>query len=266
MLARLDGETRLSVIIGTPIAQVRSPEGITRELQARGLNALLVPMEIAPRDVAALISALGRVPNLDGIVVTVPHKQAAFACCDETSERAGFLGAVNVMRRRPDGTFAGDHLDGESLSAALRSKGFDPSGRRVLLLGAGGAGSAIGLALLEAGAGILTICDTNAARREALAARLAVRFPARAQTGDADARGFDLVVNATPQGMRAGDAAPVDITQITSAMAVADAVTPPGVSALIAAARAAGCNTVAGPEMFDAGAALLADFLVASRD
>jgi shikimate dehydrogenase len=106
MLARLDGQTRISVIIGSPIAQVRSPEGITRVFQARGRNALLVPIEVAAADVAPLVDALGRVVNLDGIVVTVPHKQAAFACCAEASERARFLGkhpvsaaGVAVFRR-----------------------------------------------------------------------------------------------------------------------------------------------------------------------
>jgi shikimate dehydrogenase len=262
MLSQLDGRTRISVIIGTPIAQVRSPEGITRVFQERGINALLVPMEIAAADVAPLVAALGHVPNLDGIVVTVPHKQAALVCCTATSERARFLGAVNVMRRLADGGFEGDHLDGESLLAALRAKGIDPAGRRALLIGAGGAGSAIGLALVEAGVMQLTIADIDAGRSSDLASRLGQRVGARVSAGDADARGFDVVVNASPAGMRPGDAPPLDVTRLAPDMVVADAVTPPGVSALIAAAQAAGAATVSGQAMFDAGAGLLADHLL----
>ncbi len=262
MLSHLDGTTRFSVIIGTPIAQVRSPGGITRVFQARGLNALVVPMEVAPADVGGLVGALAKVPNLDGIVVTVPHKPAAFACCADMSERARFLGAVNVMRRRLAGDFAGDHVDGESLLAALRSSGFDPAGSRALLLGAGGAGSAIGLALLEAETRFLAIVDTDMTRRDQLVARLSARFPGRCATGAPEPRGFDLVVNATPAGMRPGDAPPLDVSLLSSGMTVADAVTPPGISALIAGARSAGCKTVTGQEMFDAGVGLLADFLL----
>jgi shikimate dehydrogenase len=262
MLSQLDGRTRISVIIGTPIAQVRSPEGITRVFQKRGINALLVPMEVAAADVAGVVAALGRIPNLDGIVVTVPHKQAALACCKATSERVRFLGAVNVMRRRADGGFAGDHLDGESLLAALRAKGIDPAGRRALLIGAGGAGSAIGLALVEAGVMQLTIADIDASRRDQLATRLAARYGAGVTAGKADAQGFDLIVNASPAGMRPGDRPPLDAARIGPDIVVADVVTPPGVSALIAAAQAAGAVTVSGQQMFDAGAGLLADHLL----
>lgn len=261
MLARLDGATRVSVIIGTPIGQVRSPEGITRVFQQRGRNALLVPMEVAGTDVASLVAALGRVPNLDGVVVTVPHKQAAFACCAEASARARFLGAVNVMRRREDGSFMGDHLDGESLLAALRAKGIDPAGRRALLVGAGGAGSAIGLALVEARVRALVVADIDGSRRDDLVAKLTARFGPCAAAGEADAEGSDLVVNASPAGMRPGDAPPIDATKLAPDMVVADAVTPPGLSGLIAAARIAGAATVTGQEMFDAGAELLADYL-----
>ena len=262
MLARLDGSTRVSVIIGTPIAQVRSPEGITREMQARGHNGLLVPLEVQPADLAGLVEALGKAANLDGITVTVPHKQAAFRCCREVSERARFLRAVNVMRRRPDGTFAGDHVDGESLLLAMRGARFEVRGASALLIGAGGAGSAIALALLEAGAKRLVIAETDHARRDDLAQRLAARFAGAVDTGTAVATGFDLVVNATPIGMRAGDPAPLDTGLLEARMTVADVVTPPGDSALIVAAREHCCTTVTGREMFDAGVGLLTEFML----
>jgi shikimate dehydrogenase len=194
MLARLDGRTRVSVIIGTPIAQVRSPEGITREMQARGLNAVLVALDVQASDVAGLIAALGCIANIDGITVTVPHKQAAFNCCREASDRARFLGAVNVMRRLPAGGFVGDHVDGESMLKALAAARFEVRGCFALLVGAGGAGSAIALALMEAGAARLQIADADEARRDGLVGRLASRFGPGVSAGVADPRGFDLVV------------------------------------------------------------------------
>ncbi len=262
MLARLDGNTRVSVIIGTPIAQVRSPEGITREMQARGVNALLVPLEVQPQDVAAMVAALGKVSNLDGITVTVPHKQAAFACCGTVSERARILRAVNVMRRLDDGSFAGDHVDGESLINGLNQLRFDVAGRRALVVGAGGAGSAIVLALIEAQASEVVICDVDTARRDDLLQRMTARFGGRAVGGENNPRGFGLVVNATPAGMRAGEAPPIDPTLIDPGTMVCDVVTPPGKSALIVAAEALGCPTLTGQQMFDAGIGLITDFML----
>ena len=96
------------------------------------------------------MAAAKRVINLDGIVITIPHKFAALRHCDETTERARFLGAVNVLHRVADGRWRGDMTDGVAMVAALRKAGCEPAGRRALLAGAGGAGSAVALALIEA--------------------------------------------------------------------------------------------------------------------
>lgn len=263
MLTRIDGATRVSVIIGTPIRQVRSPEGITRCFQSRGIDAVLVPFEVAPSHVADLIAALAHVASLDGIVVTVPHKQAAFLACRHTTARAKTLQAVNVMRRLPEGGFVGDHLDGESLMTAFATKSVSAAGRSALLIGAGGAGSAIALSLLDAGVTRLVVHDLDHARSMDLVGRLAVVHPGRIAAGAPASADFDLIVNASPVGMRAGDSAPIDTSRLAPATIVADCVTPPGLSALVAAARAKGLVTVTGQEVFDAGADLLADYLLA---
>lgn len=267
MLAKLDGSTRISVIIGTPIVQVRSPEGITRELQRRGLNALLVPLELAAKDVPALVDALALSPSIDGIIVTVPHKEIAATCCQALTPRAQFLGAVNVMRRTPTGGFLGDHVDGESLRLALADAGVELAGARALLIGCGGAGAAIGLAVLEAGVAALALADTQGQRSEALRSKLARRFPDReiATASDAStAKRAHIVINASPVGMRPDDPSPIDVSWLRPDMAVADATTPPGDSALIIAARRLGCRTVDGRTMFSAGIGLLTDALVGS--
>lgn len=103
MTLELNGATRLHYIVGDPIAQVKSPSGVSAELQARGRNALCVPAHVAPADLSAWAQGVSRAQNVDGLIVTVPHKFASFALCDSTTERAAFLGAVNVMRRRPGG-------------------------------------------------------------------------------------------------------------------------------------------------------------------
>ncbi len=250
MTLELSGATRLHYIVGDPIAQVKSPSGVSAELQARGLNALCVPAHVAPADLADWARGVSLARNVDGIIVTIPHKFASFGLCASTTERSAFLGAVNVMRRRPDGGWHGDMCDGLGFVAAMREKGCEPGGRRALLVGVGGAGSAIAHALVEAGVSELALFDADETRRRTLADRLAALGRCPVRVGSTDPSGFDLVLNATPMGMREGDPLPVDVARLTPAMFVGCVITQPAVPPLIAAARERGCATMVGTDMF----------------
>jgi len=264
MLSGLSGETRIHIIVGDPVAQTKSPAGLTRVFAERGLDAVCVAMQVRPSDLDAFMAAAKRVRNIDGIVVTVPHKFAALRHCERPSERARALGAVNAMRRERDGTgdaiWAGDMTDGIALVAALRAGGFAPQGRRALVVGAGGAGSAVVLALADAGARV-AVHDTDAARRDDLRARLTSRDIA---AGSADPAGFDLDVNATPLGMTAGDPLPVAAERLAPTAYAADLVTRPVVTPFLDAARRRGSPIVTGEDMFAPQAGILADFLLSA--
>ncbi|NKC30498.1 shikimate dehydrogenase family protein [Falsiroseomonas selenitidurans] len=262
MLEALSGATRLFVIIGDPIAQVQSPGGISREFAARGRNAVLVPAQVSVAAVGDFIRGVSLAGNLDGIVVTVPHKFSAFTHCASTTDRAGFLQSVNIMRRNADGTWHGDMTDGVAFVAGIRQAGCVTEGRRALLVGAGGAGTAIALALLEAGVSDLAIHDADTARRDRLLARLAGRGAARLSAGTDDPTGHDIIANATPAGMKPGDSLPVQAERLTSAMFVGEVITSPEVTPLLEAARARGCGTQTGIGMFVAGRAMMVDFLL----
>jgi shikimate dehydrogenase len=257
----LSGETLVVPIIGDPIAQVRSPDGITRLFAARGRNAVVVPLQAAAADLEALITGLGPSSSVGGLIATVPHKFRLAAQCATLTDRARFLGSVNVARRNPDGTWHGDQVDGEAFVQAVRTAGGVSAGARALQVGAGGAGSAIALALLEAGVAELALHDADATRRDALLGRLQERFGARVTAGSPDPAGFDLVANATPMGMRVGDPCPVEVAGLKPDTFVGDVVTRPAVPPLIDAARRAGCRTSTGSDMFAAVAVLIADFL-----
>src|ERR1700736_3441471 len=148
MLPSLNGETRLHLIVGDPVAQTKSPSGLTAEFAARGVNAICIPLHVVPADFDDVMRAAKRVRNIDGIVITVPHKFAALRHCDEVTDRARLLGAVNVLHRVAAGRWRGDMTDGTAMVAALRRAGCEPAGRRALVVGAGGAGSAVALALI----------------------------------------------------------------------------------------------------------------------
>ena len=261
MLPALNGATRIHVTIGDPIAQVKSPAGITQGFAARGHDALMIPLQVKPADVEDFFKLAKKLPTLDGIVITVPHKPFAFRHCDTTSERARVLEVCNVMRREKDGRWIGDMTDGGGFIAALKRNRFDPKGKRALQIGAGGAGSAIALALSMEGASV-TLCDLDTAKRDALIARLGRHGHKVTPAGKPDPANFDLVVNATPAGMKAGDPLPVDASRIAPGTFVADIITMPVITPLLEAAKARGCTIQNGVQMFEAQVDFITEFLM----
>lgn len=261
---RIDGESRLFPIIGHPIGQVKSPAALSAIMAERGFNGMVVPLHVLPEDLHAWIASALTIRNCDGIVVTVPHKVDCLAFSARATARAHAAGAVNILIRDGDG-WIGDATDGHGFLDGIAAQGFDVAGRSALLVGAGGAGSAIAYEILARGASELALHDIDTGRRDRLLARLQAAFPGRARASSPDPRGFALVANATPLGMREGDPLPVRADLLTADQFVADVVTRPLVPPLIAAARARGCGTMPGTGMFDAQATLLAEMLMGVR-
>ncbi|AET91312.1 shikimate dehydrogenase substrate binding subunit [Burkholderia sp. YI23] len=249
--AGLSGATRVYFIVGDPIAQVRSPSGVTAALRAAGRDAIVIPAHVAPDDLDAFFAGIGRLQNCDGVIITVPHKFSATTYCKSLTDEGAFLGAVNMLKRNADGTWHGGASDGIGMVAALRDAGCEPTAKRALLIGAGGAGSAIGHALVDAGVASLAIRDFDATRTGALASRLAaLGRGAVSVADDSPAETYDLIVNASPAGMRPGDPLPIDVSNLPSTTFVGDVVTKPPLTPFIEAARARGCTTVTGTQMF----------------
>jgi shikimate dehydrogenase len=260
MLDSYSGATRVIYIVGDPIAQVKSPHGVTEAMRARGADVIVVPAHVKPADLDAFFALAQRMPNVDGIIVTVPHKFDAARLCAHVTARARSIGAVNVVRRARDDLWEGDMCDGEGYVAGLRKAGCEPRGKRALLVGAGGAGSAIAHALVDAGVAALALHDADAARRDALAAKLRAYGPVVPAVGSTDPNGFDLAINATPSGMKEGDPLPLQVDRLAATTFVGDVVTMPPVPPLVVAARARGCGTMTGAGMFEAVSERLVQF------
>ena len=250
MLDALSGATRIHMIVGDPIAQVKSPFGMTQAFEAQGRNAVCIPAHVPPDQLAAWFEGVSAMRNLDGLIVTVPHKFSAYALCASATERAQFVKAANTLRRRPDGRWHGDMCDGLGYVQALIEQGANPKGQTVLVVGSGGAGSAIAHAVVQAGARQVRIHDADTARRDALVTRLQAIAPDRVSAGRPQAQGHDILINATPTGMQAGDPLPIDLTGLSARQAVGCVITSPAVTPLIARAREQGCPTVTGADMF----------------
>jgi shikimate dehydrogenase len=262
MLENLSGETRLFPIIGDPISFVKSPQLLTSGFEAQGHNCICIPMQVPEADLEVVMRGLARTPNVDGLLVTMPHKFTAFTHCATSSERAKMLGVASVIRRNADGTWHGDILDGLAFVKALKDQGAEPEGAQVLLVGAGGAGSAIAIALLEAGVRELIIHDSDETRTAKLLEVLYDMGNGRVSRGPPDPTGCDLVCNATPMGMAAGDPLPVAAHALISSMFVGDVIAGHGVTPFLQAAQAAGCKTANGVQMVEAVQAMMLDFML----
>lgn len=248
----IDGPTRLYGIIGDPIGQVKSPLAFNPRLKAAGMDAVLVPFHVPQDRFEATVRGLMALGNLDGLVVTVPYKALALSLVDEVLPTGQRVGAINAMRREADGRWVGDMFDGRGLVRGLKERGVSVEGRRVMLLGAGGAGSAVAVACAEAGAASIAIHDVDAARADRLAARVAEAFPTcHVARGAPRLDGINLLVNATPTGMAPGDGLPVVLPAFDPRLLVVDIIMKPEVTPLLARAQAAGCRTFGGRTMLE---------------
>jgi shikimate dehydrogenase len=249
-MPKITGATRLYVIIGDPIAQARSPEVFTARFTAAGVDGVLVPAHVPVAGFDAIVPALLRLANLDGLLVTAPFKARMLAFADRLGATARCIGAVNALRREADGSWTGDMFDGAGFVNGLERKGEQVRGRRVALFGAGGAGSAIACALAAAQVLSISIVDTDTGKAAALAARLRPAFPdVRFDVATWPAGEVDMIVNATPVGMRPDDGMPAEIGPLPPGTLVGDVVISNAPTALIRHAASCACRWVDGKDM-----------------
>jgi shikimate dehydrogenase len=247
------GSTELVAIVGSPIAQVNSPENFNTWFANNNCNLAMLPIDLQDAALDAFANTLRGWQNLRGCVITVPYKQALASRLDGLSERAAALGSVNVLRRKRDGRLLGDNVDGAGFLGAARKHGFDPTGKRALVVGCGGVGSAIAYALGEAGIASVTLSDPSAARMGAVCEVLGNAFPkldVRTQFNGLE--DFDLLVNASPVGMGGSAELPLSSALLATLQPdtlVADVVTSPEITPLLQRARQVGCAIQTGPEM-----------------
>ena len=246
----ISGTTQLIAHLGYPTESFKAPMIYNPWFEKRGIDAVVVPMGVKPGDYAGTLAALARVTNLKGALVTMPHKVTTLSLADEITPTARIAGACNALLLRPDGTWLEDQFDGAGFVRGLLRKGRTLRGARVIVSGAGGVGSAIAASLAAEGVAHISLYDTCAASAEGLAERLRAHYPQLVvQTSSNDPAGFDVVVNATPLGMKEGDPLPFDVTRIDPAAMVGEVVMKTEYTPLLQAALAKGCGVQVGTDM-----------------
>jgi len=249
--AMLSGATRLVPILAHPVDHVRAPRTYNPAFAAAGLDWCLVPMGVHPDHLAGVLAQLAHISNLQGVNLTIPHKAQAFRLCKWLTHEAARIGMVNTMRIEPDGGWAGTNSDGAGFVGAARAHGVLDTERPVVIVGAGGAGTAIAFALAAEGVREIHVSDIDSARAEALVRALRESFAGiEASTRRDTLPRAGLAVNATPLGLQAGDALPFDPAQLRSDAAVFDIVAARD-TGLMAAALARGLRVLGGRPMVE---------------
>lgn len=262
----INGRTRPTAVIGWPIAQSLSPVMHNAAYEALGLNWACLPFGVPDqRSLFAFTEAARSLPFV-GFNVTMPYKQAMLELCDETATLAQLAGAVNTVHC-VDGRLIGYNTDGRGLLESLEADAdFDPAGRSVVILGAGGAAGAALTAFMLGRAASVTVVNRTVERAEALLARVQNNLRATVATAmpfdlsvETPIREADLIVNATPAGMSASDPSPVPVEWMHDGQVVLDMVYQRTETALLRAAASAGARPVGGLGMLVAQGALAID-------
>ena len=246
----INGNTEIIAHIGFPTHAFKAPMIYNPWFEKAGVNAIVVPMGCQAQDYPDFLRSVFKLANIRGALITMPHKVTTVGLLDEVHPTAAIAGSCNAVRRLPDGRLQGDMFDGEGFVRGVLRKGLSLQGARALVVGSGGVGSAIAASLAAAGVASLGLFDVHADSAQGLGGRLRQHYPAlEVAVGSNDPAGFDLVVNATPMGMNAGDAMPIDISRIAASTFVGEVVMKTEMTAFLAAAEARGCRVQIGTDM-----------------
>jgi shikimate dehydrogenase len=246
----IDGHTELIAHIGYPTHSFKSPLIYNPYFEKEGINAVVVPMGCQAEHFPAFLKSVFQLSNIRGALITMPHKVTTLGLLDQVSPTVKVAGACNAVKLDAQGRLVGDMFDGAGFVRGVQRKGFELKGKRALVVGTGGVGSAIAASLAAEKISAISLFDIDTAACEALAQRLVNEYPQiRVNTGSNDPDGHDLVVNATPMGMNEGDPLPVDVSRLAPETFVGEVVMRTEMTAFLQAAHKKGCRIQLGSDM-----------------
>ena len=246
----IDGNTELIAHIGYPTHSFKSPLIYNPYFEKVGINALVVPMGCRAENYSVFLRSVFQLTNIRGALITMPHKVTTVGLLDQVTPTVKVAGACNAVKLDAQGRLVGDMFDGAGFVRGVQRKGFDLTGKRVMVVGTGGVGSAIAASLAAEKIKAISLFDVNTAACEALAQRLVNEYQhIQVNTGSNDPDGHDLVVNATPMGMNKGDPLPMDVSRLEPETFVGEVVMHTEMTAFLQAAKNRGCRVQLGSDM-----------------
>ena len=262
MTVVIDGKTELFGCIAHPTAHVRAPSLFNPLFAAHDQNRVMVPMDITPDGLASSVAAFKQMPNFKGAAVTIPHKMTLAELCDELGEVAQITGAVNAVTVK-DGKLCGDNFDGAGFVAGVKGEGMALAGRKIALIGAGGAARAIAYALSCEDITSLTVHNRTLAKAKALQDAIMSFLPqAPLHVSDVvDYSDYDMIINATSLGLYEGDALPCALDGVREDAVICDIIMSPAETAWLQQAAARGLRCHYGRHMLDYQITLIGQFI-----
>lgn len=243
-------------IIGDPVRQVKSPAIFGDYFRACGIDAVMVPFHVGSSEFQKVLEGLRSVKNFGGAIITIPHKHDAYKVARVRSPMVQKTEMANVLVPVEDDQWSAELFDGVGLINALQKRNITTAGVRALVIGAGGAGTAIAVALQQLGHVMsLGIADIDRQRAEKLVVKLD-----NAERVEPNPENYQLVVNATPVGMNS-DEIPVDTSRISPGTIVCDAIMDPPKTRFLRESEQNGCIIVEGVEMLIGQVEPIARFL-----
>ena len=246
----LSGKTTLIAHIGYPTEAFKAPLIYNPWFEKHGIDAMVVPMGVKAEDYPVSLRQIFKFSNVHGALVTMPHKVTTMSLADDASITARIAGAANALLKRADGTLLADQFDGAGYARGVARKGFKTKGSRILIVGTGGVGSPIAASLAADGAASISLFDLNTASAEGLASRLKQYYPdMEVNVTSNDPAGYDMVVNATPLGMKDTDPLPFDPERLSPTTFVGEVVMKQEITPMLRASIARGCKYQVGTDM-----------------
>ena len=259
----VSGKTLLYGLLADPVDHLQTPAAFAELLDRRGFDATFIPLHVCSADLPAAVEGLRSIQNCLGFCVSIPHKTEVARLCDKLLPNAQACCAVNGVRFDNNRRLVGETFDGLGMVRAISRQRKLDKNTKVLLLGAGGVGSAIGIAMALEGIGRLMIWNRTERKANDLAS--AVRNVAPNCNVDSNFgfkfRDFDIVINATSLGLNGLGAPPVEVTRLAEHALVAEVIMKPEHTPFILAAQERGLDIVQGRKILTQQLETVADYL-----
>ncbi|MBU4310210.1 shikimate dehydrogenase [bacterium] len=248
---KIDGETKVVGLIGYPIGHTLSPAMHNRAFEYLDLNYLYLPFPVKESNLKEALRALPAL-SVVGVNVTLPYKERVLEYLDEVSEEAELTQAVNTILVK-DSRLIGYNTDGKGFVTSLKKGAeFNPRDKKVVIIGAGGASRAVSIGLAKEGVEKITLIDIVFNKAQSLASHIAkniskVEVAAVKEEGlGKEVREADILINATPLGMKPDDSLPIDPKLLHPNLLVYDLIYNPSKTKLLSEAERIGAKTLNG--------------------
>lgn len=240
----ITGKAKIAAVLGWPIEHSRSPLLHNFWLQRHQIDGAYIPLAVKAEDFKNVIQGM-KEAGFKGCNVTIPHKEAAYQCCDIVDETAKKMGSVNTLWFTEDGKIHGTSTDGDGFVANLKDADVTLTDKKILILGAGGAARSVAYSLIQDGAQI-TITNRTLQRAEQLVRDLGAGQIIEWKSWIKELGQFDVLVNTTSLGMEGKDDYLFDLQHASKDLVVTDIVYVPRITPLLEAAELKGLKTVEG--------------------